>query len=221
MRRLAVLALAVAATATGQNQTAEVTFYGSKDNCPPGGAIAYPGIHKVAGGSGTYQDPITYAGVSAVTKPGTRLYVEFLRKYFVMEDECEECEHQWKKKGMYHFDLWMGPVKPPPGPRLVACENAMTKSKAVVWIDPPSGLAVDAAPLFSNDTCIDPDAPPCHDVGTECGNECEIPAAASCASLAKMFGLTLARFEALNKGLGCGGEVKKGTSVCMGGTCGD
>jgi hypothetical protein len=25
------------------------TFFGAKDNCPPGGIIAYPIIHKVAG----------------------------------------------------------------------------------------------------------------------------------------------------------------------------
>jgi hypothetical protein len=39
-----------------------VTFYGAKDNCPPGGDIAYPSKrHPVAGGTGTAADPATFA----------------------------------------------------------------------------------------------------------------------------------------------------------------
>ena len=40
----------------------ELTFFGARDNCPPGGAIAYPKIHQLAGGVGTFEDPITFAG---------------------------------------------------------------------------------------------------------------------------------------------------------------
>jgi len=46
-------------------------FVHTKDNCPPGGAIAYPVIHQQAGGVGTFQDPITYAGDVDVTPAGT------------------------------------------------------------------------------------------------------------------------------------------------------
>eukprot|EP01046_Picozoa_sp_COSAG06_P023046 COSAG06_NODE_1814_length_8303_cov_3.907972_10_plen_81_part_00 len=27
-----------------------------------------------------------------------------------MDDECEECEQDWKKDGTYHFDIWLGPT---------------------------------------------------------------------------------------------------------------
>lgn len=46
----------------------ELTFFGARDNCPPGGAIAYPKIHKQAGGVGTFADPITFAGAEKALK---------------------------------------------------------------------------------------------------------------------------------------------------------
>jgi hypothetical protein len=57
---------------------------------------------------GTYADPITYAGVKDVTPPGTIIYNFDLQKYFIMEDECEECGNNWKKDHKWHVDLWMG-----------------------------------------------------------------------------------------------------------------
>jgi len=50
-----------------------------------------------------------------------------LKKYFIMEDECQECIRDWKKKQSYHFDLWMGPDYATPGPELITCEDALTK----------------------------------------------------------------------------------------------
>ncbi|GDY30080.1 hypothetical protein [Gandjariella thermophila] len=39
-----------------------VTLYGARDNDPPGSSdISYPQIHSQAGGTGTYDDPITFA----------------------------------------------------------------------------------------------------------------------------------------------------------------
>ena len=32
-----------------------------------------------------------------------------------MEDDCEECSHDWKKHKTYHTDLWIGPDKVPTG----------------------------------------------------------------------------------------------------------
>ena len=72
-----------------------------------GGDIAYPDLHKEAGGTGTYKDPITYAGTKKATKPGSIIYVNFLQKYFIMEDDCEECDHEWDRNQKWHFDLWM------------------------------------------------------------------------------------------------------------------
>jgi len=216
------LVAVVCSVALAGNVTSEVTFYGAKDNCPPGGDIAYPssdpGRHQAAGGSGTWEDPVTFAGAEKAVGPGTRVYVPFLKKYAVMEDQCEECEDDWKS-GKWHMDIWMGPDQATQGPGLIACEDALSRSSAQVWVDPPQGLEVDSTPLFDGSCIVE--APPCTDVGTDCGNSCEIPEAESCSALADLFGLTTTRFHALNSDLDCSGTVPSGTSVCMGGTCGD
>uniref|UniRef100_A0A6B2LHI1 LysM domain-containing protein n=1 Tax=Arcella intermedia TaxID=1963864 RepID=A0A6B2LHI1_9EUKA len=202
-----------------QNITAQITFYGARDNCPPGGDIAHPIIHNLAGGTGTYEDPITYAGDTDATPAGTIIYYPTLKKYFIMEDDCEECINDWKNNQQWHFDLWMGPDTLSPS-SLVACENALTVDSDGVWLKAPAGLPVDPTPLYSNGNCIIY-APPCTDTGNTCGNSCEIPDSASCAALAQEFMLSLARFEQLNPDLDCTQVVPAGTSVCQGGTCGD
>lgn len=76
---------------------AYLTAYTYWDNTPPGSAdIAYPIVHQKAGGTGTYADPITVAvGHSIVGgtdapdyPPGTKFYMPYLRKYFIVEDTC-------------------------------------------------------------------------------------------------------------------------------------
>eukprot|EP01120_Amphizonella_sp_Union-15-10_P000338 TRINITY_DN10349_c0_g1_i2.p1 TRINITY_DN10349_c0_g1~~TRINITY_DN10349_c0_g1_i2.p1 ORF type:complete len:227 (+),score=23.04 TRINITY_DN10349_c0_g1_i2:52-732(+) len=201
--------------------SSEVTFYGARDNCPPGASIAYPVIHTEAGGIGTHADPITFAGAPKCFRPGTRIYNPRLKKYFIMEDECEECEQDWENR-KYHVDCWIGPPTLTAGTELIACENALTVDSETIIVDPNSTLPVDTTPLFNGATekCI-VYAPPCHDQGNECGNECQIPQTASCADLAKQYYLTLQRFEQLNPQLNCNRNVPSGTTVCQGGTCGD
>jgi len=205
--------------AAPRNESAEITFYGARDNCPPGGDISHPVIHKVAGGTGTFADPITFAGAPSAIPVGTKIYYSRLQKYFILEDDCEECIDDWNKHKKYHVDLWMGPDTLSDS-TLVACENALTMDKDVIVIDASSGYSVITTPLYSNGRCI-VDAPPCTDKGNECGNNCEIPKSSTCADLAKEFLLTLKRFEDLNPKLDCSKTVPSGTSVCQGGTCGD
>ena len=38
---------------------------GVQDNCPPGGTISYQIRHTTAGGVGTFNDPVTFAGAVA------------------------------------------------------------------------------------------------------------------------------------------------------------
>jgi len=205
--------------AAERNVTSTVTFYGARDNCPPGGDIAHPILHKLAGGTGTYADPITYAGASASIPVGSRIYIPRVKKYFIMEDDCEECISDWSKHKKYHVDCWMGPDTLSDS-TLVACENQMTMDSDHVIVDATDGYQVNPTPLYANGKCIE-NAPPCTDVGNECGNSCEIPASATCDKLATEFMLTLARFKALNPNLDCSKTVSAGTSVCQGGTCGD
>jgi len=208
-----------------RNVSALTTFYGAKDNCPPGGDIAYPQIHDEAGGTGNWEDPITFAGARAAIKAGSKIYVPFLKKYFIHEDDCEECDTDWKKKNKWHMDLWMGSDKVTPGSGLIACENQMTRDKTTVIIEPDSDYFVDTTPIFDikrtkNNGCIDP-ADPCTDTSDQCGNWCSIPESGTCESLAKMLYLNMTRFRQLNKKLDCSKTIKAGTDVCMGGNCGD
>lgn len=130
-----------------------ITWYGWPDNDPPGNAIAYPknggfhARHNAAGGTGTYTDPITLASDNREIPVGTRVYVPFVKRYFIMEDQCVECQHDWAKSRKYHFDLWIG-GKEMPVHTVLARENALTRSLATVIANPPAGLPVDSAPLI-------------------------------------------------------------------------
>ncbi|HTI28225.1 MAG TPA: carbohydrate-binding protein, partial [Kutzneria sp.] len=95
---LAALFSSAAADAATTDQTF-LTFYGWWDNTPPGGDISYPQIHDTAGGVGSYDDPITFATDTGEYKAGTKVWVPRVRKYFIMEDSCEECSADWNGKG--------------------------------------------------------------------------------------------------------------------------
>ena len=76
---------------------AYMTGYSYWDNTPPGSsAIARPVIHQRAGGTGTFNDPITIAvGHSIVGgrqtldfAEGTVFYIGAIQKYAIVEDVC-------------------------------------------------------------------------------------------------------------------------------------
>src|ERR1700709_2404500 len=54
------------------NAAGPITFYAAADNDPAGSReIAFPGLHREAGGTGTFADPLTFAAAKGVFKPGT------------------------------------------------------------------------------------------------------------------------------------------------------
>jgi hypothetical protein len=146
-----------------------VTLYGWPDNSPPGNAIAYPAdqgyptIHNVASGAGTYSDPITYATDQDELPIGTIVYYPYLHRYFIMEDDCTECDQDWTGNGpdggpgLHHIDLWINGQNGNSAD-VINCEDALTQNSAPVIIDPPGNEPVDTTPLFdsSTNTCYDP-----------------------------------------------------------------
>jgi len=112
---LAAMAIVVASFATMASHAAPasaatsgtyfVTLYGWPDNSPPGGAIAYPGLHSTAGGTGTFSDPITFATDRSEIAPGTKVYYSFLKRYFIMEDDCAQCDQDWNGGGADKFQI--------------------------------------------------------------------------------------------------------------------
>jgi hypothetical protein len=85
------------------------TAYDWYDNNPPGSAeVSHPVVHRNAGGSGTYADPITVAvnygsGRQLQFKAGTRFYVPNVRAYLIVEDTLGDTAH-----GRVHLDMWAG-----------------------------------------------------------------------------------------------------------------
>lgn len=152
---LAVASHASAAPAA-PHDTYLVTLYGWPDNSPPGGDIAYPQIHQSAGGTGTYDDPITFATDRNELAPGTRVYYPYLKRYFIMEDGCVECSQDWQN-GKRHIDLWAG-GEGGDANAVINCEDSLTQDSGDVIIDPGPGEPVDAGSLFNSDdnSCYQP-----------------------------------------------------------------
>ena len=150
---------AIPASASPQDdQSMLVTLYGFPDNSPPGTDIAFPQIHDQAGGTGTFDDPVTFATDQNEFAPGTIVYYGFLHRYFIMEDDCAECDQDFEGSGTFHIDLWIGGNPPADSNAVIDCEDALTQSSGDVTVNPPSDEPVDTTPLFDSDTntCYDP-----------------------------------------------------------------
>ena len=128
----------------------KLTFYGFPDNDPPNSnAIAYPSVHRVAGGVGTHEDPVTTATRTTEKggqlAPGSRLYAPSLKKYLIIEDECASCSPD-------QIDVWIGGVGHEKG-SVEQCELAWTPDDPIeVEIEPGPELGVDKRPFFDDQT---------------------------------------------------------------------
>lgn len=135
-----------------QRFTAYVTGYSYWDNTPPGStAISKPVIRNRAGGTGTYNDPITIAvghslagGRQTLEFPaGTRFYIEALKKYAIVEDVCGDgpqpeitgCARG--KQGRPWLDLYIGGAKSN-ARAAVACANSITDFHTIVMNPSPN-----------------------------------------------------------------------------------
>jgi 3D (Asp-Asp-Asp) domain-containing protein len=126
----------------------------------------FPTRHDIATeGAGTYADPSTFAtaaadsGDPAEFPVGTIIYIPYVRKYFIMEDQCVECGDEWDAKKAYHVDMWMGPSYGSDDTALMNCEDELTlgdgtfQGTGTIIVNPPPDLPVETAPLFSNGVC--------------------------------------------------------------------
>jgi len=150
------------------NVTAFMTLYGWADNSPPGADIAHPCLHGSAGGTGTFSDPITFA--TDVSELGwcQIIYVPYMKRYFIHEDECSQCDSDWNQYHLYRFDMWAGgdanSRRQPERRALHRCESTWTRGNSIadpnnptIIVDPPSGLPVTTAAIFSGPTtCWEP-----------------------------------------------------------------
>lgn len=122
------------------------TFYGYPDNSPPGAGIAYTQCGRSqAGGTGTYDDPLTMATASGELKVCEVVYAPYLKKYLRYEDECAQCNTDWKNGGKWHIDTWTGSSTENGGQKQIDCEDSLTPDAAQSIIRNPSrDLPVDS-----------------------------------------------------------------------------
>ncbi len=104
-----------------------------------------------ASGTGTFDDPITAAASTGnrVFPPGTLVYIPGLKKYFLVEDECESCSDEaW-------LDLWMESNSASEAWVVEKCEREWTGDDTFprqIVIDPPPDLEVDPSPFIDSST---------------------------------------------------------------------
>lgn len=151
----------LAATARGEARfTAYITGYTFWDNTPPGSAeISKPVVHRKAGGTGTFDDPVTIAvghriegGRQTLDYPaGTRFYLERLRKYAIVEDVCGDgntpqagpCHTGYR--GHPWLDIYIGGGRQTAS-ATDACARQITALQAIV-INPGPGYPVHAGEI--------------------------------------------------------------------------
>lgn len=140
------------------NVKATITFYGWPDNSPPGDQISHPVIHNHAGGDGTYCNPTTFATKRSNNRRipyGTKLYVPFLKQYFVREDLCAASgpSQGSGSNGCYGlwFDLWIGGNAKSRAHAVIACELKLTRNGEPVILWPRDGMPVaHPGPIYGN-----------------------------------------------------------------------
>ena len=133
--------------ACGAISSVQHTFYGFPDNDPPGPATAFNcgGRNFVAGGSGTFSDPLTMATAPNEFSQCETLYVPYLKKYVRFEDTCAQCTEDFKS-GKRHIDIWTGSPNINGGQKQINCEDQLTpdgNGEHTIIRFPAGNLAVD------------------------------------------------------------------------------
>lgn len=90
------------------------------DNSPPGAAIAHDcGRGYTAGGSGSYDDPLTFASVPGQYNECEIVWDPYTEKYLRNEDDCATCSGTW-------IDIWTGSNSENGGQAQLNCEDDLT-----------------------------------------------------------------------------------------------
>jgi hypothetical protein len=130
-----------------------LTGYSWQDNTPPGSStVSHPILHKDAGGTGTYADPITVAVPGqgdGIWKAGSRFYLPTVKRYVIVEDTGASPPPSGQDG---HLDMWIGGQG---GSRSAtdACMDKITGTNVPAQLNPPPGLPVIQGPVYGNAGC--------------------------------------------------------------------
>jgi hypothetical protein len=148
-----------------------ITAYTWQDNTPPGSPeISNPVLHAQAGGTGTYEDPVTIAvghsratGQDVLDLPaGTRIYLPDVRRYFIVEDTCGDgptpengpCHTGAQEQGnaSLWIDMWIGGSGQ--GASFVnACTSAVTGVRSGLLNPAPNYAVASGAGVIHDGKC--------------------------------------------------------------------
>jgi len=141
----AVVAFNALTASACSSQQVKQTFYGWPDNDPAGSGIAYDcGRGFTAGGSGTYDDPLTFASAKDEFNQCEIIYDPNLSKYLRFEDFCAQCDTDWKESGMYHIDVFVGSSQGGGGQDQIDCEIRLTTGDQTIMREPAADYYVDS-----------------------------------------------------------------------------
>jgi hypothetical protein len=143
----------------GKHLSIWLTGYSWQDNTPPGSSkVGEPVLHQMAGGTGTFADPITvatpgYQG-NQEWKPGTKFYLPTVQRYVIVEDSGAAPAPPGTDT---HLDMWIGGQD---GTKETTddCESQFTGT-VPAQVNPPDGLPVMAGPIYANHRCNIPPQP--------------------------------------------------------------
>jgi hypothetical protein len=160
---------APALPATGEREIqAYMTGYSYFDTTPAGSpSTSHPIVHRQAGGTGTYEDPITVAvGHSAAGgehtldwAAGTRFYVPAMSRYLIVEDTCGNgaapqngaCHTGHPSSASTWLRVWVD-GRDGGSSAADSCMGRLTRVHAVI-VDPGPGRPVNAGPIASGGGC--------------------------------------------------------------------
>jgi hypothetical protein len=141
---------------TGPAKTLKIwlTGYSYQDNTPRRSSIvSHPILHKQAGGTGTYADPITVASSGTkddmAFKAGTRFYLPSVKRYVIVEDSGAS---KAPADDDGHLDMW---VDGQGGSKSASdkCMDAITSTSAQAIENPPPNEPVMPGPITQNGQC--------------------------------------------------------------------
>lgn len=135
---LATLALSTFTSAARVVKDVHYTFYGFPDNSPPGAATAYNCLGRgyIAGGDGSYDNPLTFASAPGEYKRCEVVYSPYVKKYLIFQDTCAACTDDFEN-GIKHVDLFLGSTTHNAHKDVKKCERALTPDEAQTVVRSP------------------------------------------------------------------------------------
>ncbi|MGO4186761.1 hypothetical protein [Pseudarthrobacter sp. TAF60_1] len=170
---VALASISTSSRAAGETLVTNIfiTAYTWQDNTPPGSPeISNPVLHAQAGGTGTYEDPVTIAvghsratGQDVLDLPaGTRIYLPDVRRYFIVEDTCGDgptpengpCHTGAQAQGnaSLWIDMWIG-GSGQSASFVNACTSAVTAVRSGLLNPAPNYAVASGAGVIHDGKC--------------------------------------------------------------------